>query len=1016
MAVVARTRTRGRFLALAGVAALLATLGVASRAVAAAEAQAAPATCTLRASTPGDEWGSCMHVEARLDHVPALGETATVHVTVRSSVARPATRVALDVPSRMRFVESGPATLSTTRARNGHGTVRRATVRTDLAAGSVREYSYELRPQSTGPVHVYVNAVSGSASGALDVADNDLYFTVGTTAAGSHLGAAPAPTHGTTAHVPTGARVDLHPTAATSRQVLATAEGPRSTGAPTGHSEAPSGQGCVTGGWFYVDNNGVTRPAKNESVEAWDHDSLSGDDRLAVGVVGFDGRFQLCFSDDDGIGDTTQEVYVKYLTTNTRWRVRDTAAANNTYTFQTETVDVCSGCDHEYGNRQPSDSSVMGGLHAFDELGDLWLFVEGGSQNCFDSKDTSCRQMIANWTSTSTDGTRYIPSTKDIHLKAESPNSQYTVVHEGSHALMDDVYSDAIPNGNCPVHDIPTAGNAVCAWVEGFAEWLPAEVYNNPIYMYPDQTTRNLETPTWNTSGWADGDTVEGRIAGTLLDISDSTNEAPWDFTSEGRGTAFGVYRTFLNTVSSTLNEFLTVDRVAQGFEFSDSGSRGSAYQNTIDYDFRDPLTTRAERVRPTPVPAQHYVANTAANYWSVVAIRPPGDYDIAVYDNRDLSGFLAQSTSSGGTMDFVAIDGNRRPAGDYYPTVTQYAPVGATGDYGVEFVEGNTTVSDGSHNVFFTSGDLVQTEDSFLSAGVPTWFRVVPAAGQDLETFVLRSTSGSAGTYVQSRGSAVTSANAGGAGVAESLVYTESASQYDAFVVTNRNAAAGTYTVYRDTTPPTGSVAVQAGAPRTNYRNVTAYISASDAQTGVYQMRVSFDGALDTEPWVPYSTTATGTLPAGDGTKTVTVQFRNNAGQPSGGFSDTIVLDQRPNLRIASISNPPGSARRGHSFSVTDTTRNIGSSSTGVGSSTRYYLSTDTNKNSADILLGGARAVPVLNFLASNTGSRSVTVPSGAALGKYYLIACADVGNKVAEFSELDNCKASTTKVTITT
>jgi hypothetical protein len=548
--------------------------------------------------------------------------------------------------------------------------------------------------------------------------------------------------------------------------------------------------------------------------------------------------------------------------------------------------------------------------------------------------------------------------------------------------------------------------------VEGFAEWLPAEVYNNPIYQYPDGTIANLETPTWNTPSFANGDTVEGRIAGTLIDISDTANENFWDFAGEGRSVFAGVYVTFLNNVSDTLNEFLTVDRVNQGFEFSDSLSRGSAYQNTIDYQFRDPLVTRVERVRPTPVPAQNYGYNTSASFWSIVALRQPGDYDLRVYDNRDLSGLLTSSTFGSNTMDFVAVDSNRRSFGDYYAQVSPFG--GSTGNYSVEYVQGNVTVPDGTHSIFFSSGDVANVEDSFLSAGVPTFFRVVPAAGQDIETFLMRSDASNAATFAQGRGAAVRTSNAGGAGVDESFSFTESASQWDGLVVTNRSGTAGTYTVYRDTTAPTGSVFVNAGAPRTNIRDVTAYLSASDAETGAYQMRVAFDGVLDTEPWVPYATTRKGTLPTGDGTKTVAVQFRNNALMPSAVFKDTIVLDRRPNLVVTAISNPPGSIRRGRSFSVTDTTRNTGPNPTGKTTQTRYYLSVDKVKSGGDILLTGARSVPSLPVFTSNTGTRSVTVPTSTGTVQYFLIACSDATNVVSEFSETDNCRASATKVKV--
>jgi hypothetical protein len=57
---------------------------------------------------------------------------------------------------------------------------------------------------------------------------------------------------------------------------------------------------------------------------------------------------------------------------------------------------------------------------------------------------------------------------------------------------------------------------------------------------------------------------------------------------------------------------------------------------------------------------------------------------------------------------------------------------------------------------------------------------------------------------------------------------------------------------------------------------------------------------------------------------------------------------------------------------------------------------------------------VPQLNALASNTGSASVTLPAGVPAGAYYLLACADDLQAVAEAIESNNCTASaaTTRV----
>jgi CARDB len=128
-----------------------------------------------------------------------------------------------------------------------------------------------------------------------------------------------------------------------------------------------------------------------------------------------------------------------------------------------------------------------------------------------------------------------------------------------------------------------------------------------------------------------------------------------------------------------------------------------------------------------------------------------------------------------------------------------------------------------------------------------------------------------------------------------------------------------------------------------------------------------------------------------------------------------TVVVSTSPaaNLIETAVTNPPGSAWRGGRFAVTDTAKNTGTATAGA-STTRYYLSLDTLKNGGDKLLTGSRAVPSLAPAARSSGTVTVTIPTTTTLGAYYLLACADDTNVVAETTEGNNCKASATKVTV--
>ena len=81
----------------------------------------------------------------------------------------------------------------------------------------------------------------------------------------------------------------------------------------------------------------------------------------------------------------------------------------------------------------------------------------------------------------------------------------------------------------------------------------------------------------------------------------------------------------------------------------------------------------------------------------------------------------------------------------------------------------------------------------------------------------------------------------------------------------------------------------------------------------------------------------------------------------------------------IVSVSGPSAAAAGG-TIVVTDTTRNQGSAPAGA-SSTRFYLSSDTQLSGADVALG-ARAVPSLGVSAASAGSTSLALPAGLATG----------------------------------
>jgi hypothetical protein len=121
-----------------------------------------------------------------------------------------------------------------------------------------------------------------------------------------------------------------------------------------------------------------------------------------------------------------------------------------------------------------------------------------------------------------------------------------------------------------------------------------------------------------------------------------------------------------------------------------------------------------------------------------------------------------------------------------------------------------------------------------------------------------------------------------------------------------NAETVSPTYStsIILDTVSPTGSISIAGGVAYTNNKTVSLTLTASDATSGLSQMRLSTDGVFDTEQWENYTNSKFLSLTGGDETKTVYVQFKDKAGLESSSLSDTILLDTTPPTGSIRINN----------------------------------------------------------------------------------------------------------------
>ncbi|MGW5852432.1 hypothetical protein ACWFQ8_31625 [Streptomyces sp. NPDC055254] len=753
-------------------------------------AQAAPAGpgCSLPS---GSEFASCVRVQASLAKSPAVGETVDVRVEVLAQFTRDDVQIQVDLPETLSW-QSLPTGMREVSGAKAYGQVlHRASGSVTLSADRPTLLTGRVRATSAGRAQIQARVAAGDVLG--EAAETVVSTTV-TAPDSAPAAAAPSAVRKATRHATAGVVPQKAGLGRKAQQFAPVTQDPSAAGAA--RAEGPSdggpgpGRSCISGGWEYLDRNGNSHASMNVEVKAFDVDA-SGESLLAVGVTDQEGNYELCFPavEEDGSG---QDAVVAYLTENNLWALKQTGstdtgsgtgttstAGDRVFEWGSEVFEnVTDGLN--VGVRGPADPTDNPALEAFDTVNDVALWRVAA--DCWDEKDTICQQIVLHWSATSTENTMYSFLDNAIHLKGNHGSERMTIAHEMAHAIMDMSYrlhdevgdhSDAMeqPGNRCATPHYPNnASNLGCAWIEGFADWVPLSVYQVSDYCL-EGACMSMETPTWGTTTWADGPTVEGRVAAALHDLEDGANEKYWDRTSEGPAS---IWNTMQHHVNLSFAEFWN-SRQADGYATTSSSVLATLFQNTIDLGFRDPLTANVPVARPHPATAHNFQFNTVQHGWSVMAVRPAGtDYDLRLFDDAIQATSLGESNMAGSSeVDFVAVDSSsgRRALGDYYPRVP--SPGLGTTAYRAEFAEApaDPLVREVPRTVSMAPDDVAAVFNVSLT-GERVRLTLTPEnSTQDGELYVMCSTA-DATTWVVNRAHHVARANATGRGGTETVTF----------------------------------------------------------------------------------------------------------------------------------------------------------------------------------------------------------------------------------------------------
>jgi hypothetical protein len=300
----------------------------------------------------------------------------------------------------------------------------------------------------------------------------------------------------------------------------------------------------------------------------------------------------------------------------------------------------------------------------------------------------------------------------------------------------------------------------------------------------------------------------------------------------------------------------------------------------------------------------------SGSNFWNVVGLREGSDGttvddDTNLSPNHYFNSNLTFSSASPPLNDYTVVNGNagHAPNTVYFPQVHSFSSFG--GPYSIEWDAGHvilgTSFADG-----MGSSNVARVYDSSLATGTLYYVGLRPDPGNTSNySLDLHSASAAGGSY-QGRGNAVAGSGDVAPGQPALIQYNTGSdpTQYDGVVVLNNNGGTGTYKLYRDTAAPSGTIKIDGGATYTNSTTLNLTLSATNPTSGdpVSDMAFSINGGAF-GAFQPYSTSATLSVPAGDGLKTVGVEYRNGAGAVGASSSSSITLDQTPPHTTSSLS-----------------------------------------------------------------------------------------------------------------
>jgi len=354
-----------------------------------------------------------------------------------------------------------------------------------------------------------------------------------------------------------------------------------------------AGDVTASGYFYYYDRDDNLVPARFTRVRLYDAAVGGGGYELGATTTDASGRWTIGpILNQDEPGQFTLDLYaVVELDVNdslsSRRRVTD--FGDQTYRWYTQTFyDVPDGTV-DFGGLAISNGDVQEAA--------MWIFqdMRRGWEHTRHNPDTDPGSSTARWERNkdslapcANECFWPFPPVNGMFIPDVRKSSADIVVHELGHQYMYNASGLWVDLSCLGPHQLFERRGQLCAWAEGWADFLSLAVNVDPCYdwgMGPcgarGGAFENLEIPTWPVppDQRPTGDAVEGRVAGALYDLFDSADDG-YDQTNFG-------FTPIWNIVHTAPAEYSLADFWNRWKANGNPKHRAvqAIYQNTIDYD-----------------------------------------------------------------------------------------------------------------------------------------------------------------------------------------------------------------------------------------------------------------------------------------------------------------------------------------------------------------------------------------------------------------------------------------------